>query len=436
MSYQRNATPLIIRGQDEANYTTLNRIQHGESGFDERWFQERLFQFPGLLPATEVESAFDELKAVAMELPVGGGDCADLLLVNRDGYIAVVETKLFTNPEARRAVVAQVIDYASRMSGWDYEELVNAVKRAEKVAEHLTGDDPLLEVVRGADKTFDAAEFRRKIARNLQLGRMLLLIVGDDIRDEVERMVQYIHRTPHLHFTLGLIELALFRENACDTGWLLVQPRVVAQTRLEVRSVVQITVPGEARFKTELVKEEVTRLARTSISEQQFYEELSHVSLTAADLVRWALTEASNHQLRVDWGGGGPILKYRDEHLGEDFSFGQLWKNGEFDPTYLLWKFRRLHLPEDIARDYLNDIVRVVPNSSRVECNFDKEIKTEYIVHPEGIGTDKTLPLTKLAPVKEKWFEAIDKAIRRIQQLSQVTAAGASSAPLLRRAAQ
>ncbi len=45
-------------------------------------------------------------------------------------------------------------------------------------------------------------------------------------------------------------------------------------------------------------------------------------------------------------------------------------------------------------------------------------MKTEVISCPGGIGETRYLPLAKLATQKEKWFEAIDKAIGRIRELA------------------
>jgi hypothetical protein len=57
------------------------------SGFDERWFQELLYKYPALLPASEIEPPFDALEPIAMELPVAG-KFLDILFINLQGCIA------------------------------------------------------------------------------------------------------------------------------------------------------------------------------------------------------------------------------------------------------------------------------------------------------------------------------------------------------------
>ncbi len=410
MPSRQYASPLIVsKHGNEENVTKLVPITQDEHDLNEAWFQEKIFKHPSLLPAAEIESDFHSLEAVAKELPVAGNS-ADLLLVNPSGCIALVETKLCRNPEARREVLAQIIGYASTLSGWSYEQLVHAIKAANKATE----GDPLLQIMRNAVQggAFDESRFIQQVARNLRLGRFLLLIVGDEIREEAERMVEFVHRAPHLHFTLGLIEIALFKER--DTERIFVQPRVVAQTKLEVRAVIEIKLPDGIETKVEVKPEKPSKPDTTSISREQFFEELERIDGDAACLVKWAITEAPQHQLVVDWGAQGPNLKFRDSN-GEEFSFGQLSKYGLL-LNYWLPKFRKLGAPENIAIDYLDDIVRLVPGSERQERKFENELKTEVLVFPKG--SREFLPLAKLAPQKEKWFDAIDRAVGGIRRLS------------------
>lgn len=411
MPDRQYASPLLmeINGGTET-VKKLTRVGKEDRSRNELWFQEMLFKHSSVLPASEIESSFHSLEAVAKELPVGGS-FADILLVNRDGCVALVETKLFRNQEARREVFAQAVEYASTLSSWRYPELISAIKQANKSVEA----DPLLEIMRRSAQggQFDEREFVDKVTRNLRLGRILILIVGDDIRPEVEKIVEFVHRTPHLHFTVGLIELALFRENGSER--LFVQPRVVEQTQLDVRAVIEIKLPAGAEMKTEVRPEKSSKTGRTSISEEQFLEELERRSPAAMQLAKWAIEEAPKHQLIVDWGGQGPSLKYRDGE-GEEFSFGQLSKYG-LGLSYWLPKFRKLKLDEKIATDYLDDIVQLVPGAERVQRGFDKEVKTEVIVYPKG--SQDYLPLAQLAPRKEEWFASIDKAVGRIRALSE-----------------
>ena len=291
MPARQHTNPLVIHGitlADTGSYafSPLLPISHSsdQSKFDEQWFQDFLFRYPSVLPASEIEPAFHNLEAVAKELQIGAGS-ADLLLANIEGNVAVVEPKLFRNHEAKREVVAQTIDYASQLSGWSYAELVQAIRKAKREESTSDGDreDPLLQVMQKSvqGSGFDHDEFRANVARNLRLGLILLLIVGDKITEGAERMVEFIHQTPHLHFTLGLIEMGLFRENDRDFDPIFVQPRIIAKTELHVRSVIDIRLPEGARMASTIPdqgKGTTKGTTITTITLEEVREKLGRVS--------------------------------------------------------------------------------------------------------------------------------------------------------------
>ena len=112
-----------------------------------------------------------------------------------------METKLWRNPEARRTVVAQLIEYASHLSTWTYTKLRQAVLESQSNAQAST--DPLIDLVDDDDEGVNEREFVDRINRNLRLGRFVLLIVGDGIHEDVEQMADFLNQTPQLQFTLG-----------------------------------------------------------------------------------------------------------------------------------------------------------------------------------------------------------------------------------------
>ena len=116
----------------------------------------------------------------------------DNLLVTPAGDLALIECKLWRNPEARREVAAQIIDYAKEMSTWTYADLQKAIRGAKP----LDGSDEkatrsLYELV-AAKGEIGEASFRNTVSRNLKRGRFLLLIVGDGIREGAEAMAEFL----------------------------------------------------------------------------------------------------------------------------------------------------------------------------------------------------------------------------------------------------
>jgi hypothetical protein len=67
---------------------------------------------------------------ICREFPTPHGP-VDNLLMTPAGDIALVETKLFRNPEARRLVLAQVLDYAMAVLRMDFASFEQAALRGQ-----------------------------------------------------------------------------------------------------------------------------------------------------------------------------------------------------------------------------------------------------------------------------------------------------------------
>jgi hypothetical protein len=116
--------------------------------------------------------------------------------VTAEGHLVLVECKLWRNPEARRRVLAQIIDYAQNVSTWRYEELDSAIKRTSQAAGGSAGQGLFDIVQRGSPEALelDEAQFVDAVQRNLRRGRMLLLVVGDGIREDTESLTDFLQR--------------------------------------------------------------------------------------------------------------------------------------------------------------------------------------------------------------------------------------------------
>ena len=101
-----------------------------------------------------------------------------------------------------------------------------------------------------ARSEIDEASFIDAVSRNLRRGRFLLLIVGDGIREGVESMTEFLQQYAGLHFTLAIVELALFE---VPTGGYLAQPRVLARTTNIDRGIVTVDDGGRVSIRPSVV---------------------------------------------------------------------------------------------------------------------------------------------------------------------------------------
>lgn len=410
-SYQFT-TPLIVRN-GKAN--RLHRIPFSEKSFDESWLQELLFKHPRLIPFHDLEPIFSDAIPLVRELPTAAGPL-DLLYMNSKGFLTLAETKLWRNPEARRSVVAQIIDYAKEMALWSYEDLVGALWKAGMKSE----SDPLIELFRELEgDEFDERRFIDQVSSNLRQGRSLLLIIGDGIQEGVEAMASFLQQTPQLGFNLNLVEIGLYREHPDDKRILYVQPRILARTREINRATVEIKVSVQptAIIVTTPPESEQKKTSRRKITEEEFLQQLQTLNdPRAVEFARWVLDNAEDHDLKIVWGDSGPLMKYFEPTRGKYFTVGQLLSNGLLSSgSWLYLRFKELGLDLKICQDYMDEVAELIPNATRKKfIQRGGKWIYEQIAYGKNPKPMDLPPFGDLASKKELFMAAIDKVIQRI----------------------
>jgi len=280
---KQHTTPLIIEGRP-SNYNTkkLEKMSFGvkshdneEKLYDEYWIQNLIHENPSILPIEELESAFYPLYPVCRELKTPAG-YLDNLFVSENGSLTLVECKLWRNPEARREVVGQALDYAKEFANWSYEDLSKAINDTLKVKGNF-----LFESVAKENPDINESTFVDSVSRNLKRGRFLLLIVGDGIREGVENISNFLQKHAGLDFTFGLVELGFYK--IPDNEQYIIQPRVLARTYTIERSVIRtegMNIKVETPEDNIITHKESGR--KTNISEEQFFEQLTAINTELA----------------------------------------------------------------------------------------------------------------------------------------------------------
>lgn len=224
------ASPILVTEDSARQLERIDLRSHKEN-FSEEWLQKHLFRHPESLPVLEIEPNLGPLVSLCMEMGSTNG-YMDNVYVTPSGQIVMAEVKLWRNNESRRAVLAQVLDYAQALTTWTYEDLAREVAKATK-----RGPEYLIDAVRdfqaARGQPFDEAAFVDNINLNLRTGDLLLLIVGDGIRTGVESLVGFLNNFGTMRFNLGMIEVAAYRIGES----ILLQPRVLAKTQVVIREI-------------------------------------------------------------------------------------------------------------------------------------------------------------------------------------------------------
>ncbi|MGO6727342.1 hypothetical protein ACCS45_04345 [Rhizobium ruizarguesonis] len=193
--------------------------------------QELIHRHPLCLPIGEIDPMFAGAIAICRELTTPAGPI-DNFLITPSGLPVIVECKLWRNPEGRREVIGQILDYSKELTKWSSSDVQREVSKR-------TGrkGSVVLDLVREAGHEVDEIAFNDALTFNLRRGRFLLLIVGDGIREGVEAIADYLQTHAGLHFTLGLVEMPVY---STPSGEKLIVPRVLARTQAITRTVISI----------------------------------------------------------------------------------------------------------------------------------------------------------------------------------------------------
>lgn len=240
MEYGKNMTdrmskqPVIIG----ANGTQkLNRISLNNGTFREEWLQSALEETPSILPTAEIAPIFAPLICVAREVRLKTDDNnsgrIDNLYISKHGHLVIVETKLWNNPEARREVIGQILDYAKEVKEWNYDKL-NSVYRAYPKTTNSVFDAL---VAAGYQSPESEADFIDTVNQNIRSAQFLLMIVGDGIRSSVEKIAEYINASPEMQHRLALCELEVYD---LGDGRRMIVPQLTTKTTIIERGIIRI----------------------------------------------------------------------------------------------------------------------------------------------------------------------------------------------------
>lgn len=163
-------------------------------------------------------------KGIAAAAGSGALWSVDHLIVDQDAVPTLVEVKRGSNPEVRRTIVGQMLEYAAHAAEtWAVEELREAFERGARQDGRNPGDE--LAALLGTDGEPDADAFWEDVSTNLAARRLRLLFVADAIPDPLVRVATFLNaQMPDIEVLA--VEIKRFRGGSVQT----VVPRVIGRT--------------------------------------------------------------------------------------------------------------------------------------------------------------------------------------------------------------
>ena len=313
------------------------------------------------------------------------------------GFITIGECKLWRNPEARRKVIGQVLDYAKDLAKWDYSKFEKECLKARK-----ENGKSLFEIIQEFYPEIEESSFIDNLQSNLIKGRFLLTIIGDGIRGNMEELAKYIHRNGNLNFTLGLIELPVYKNPT--NGELIVTPRVLAKTKEIERIIYRFS--DTANENREIESQEKT-ISKT-VSEKVFFERLQKSIGIDKSKVCQKFIETLNYEYNIIAKlGRGKRLSLNLKSSNDTYNFASIQENGDVMFYGIVYKTEELG-DKQIGIDYLKNLAKIV--NGKVDESYKE---WQWCVKRNR----KFISISEYLKFQNEWSELISKTLDKINRL-------------------
>ena len=387
---RNNGNPYLISETGQAS--ALERLELTGQGIQEHFLQNLLDQSPGILPISRFDAGFDPVTSLGREILA-----IDNLFISPTGRLTVVETKLWRNPQATRHVLAQMLDYASRLSSLSYEKFEQLCQSANQSP--LSSNSSLYQHVQGAfpEEVPAEAEFVDQVQRGLKSGRFLLLVVGDGIREGLEQVLDALLQQSRLHFTFGLVELQLYRHPGREET--LAIPQIVAHSTEIERAVVTIRGAESDQVNVEVSSGPAEKAPK--LTEQEFLASVKDPATRTFlnHLFEWAREHAAIQVTKTSI-----VIRAVFSPLRKGLILLRVYRTGKVlvTPPKLRMMLQRREGGDEVVLEIADSL---------------KRLFSAIRISPEANAVASPLEAREILPEFDRFIEIYSHAIRRIQML-------------------
>ncbi len=181
---------------------------------DEAHLQRLLYESPDLIPIEDLGEGTVGPRLFIKEVGLPGSGRTDLIGVDEIGGITVVECKLATNPDIRRKVIGQVLEYAAYLWQMPYDKFDSIVQSRE--------GQPLAKLMRqrldeqGPVEDWQEEKFRDSVVKTLRQGTFRIIVAVDKVTDELRRVIRYLNASGPVGFSIYALEMHYFADDQTE----------------------------------------------------------------------------------------------------------------------------------------------------------------------------------------------------------------------------
>jgi len=348
---------ILIRNQKSKGWQVVESATYGA----EAELQDLLASSPSLVPVNEIREEASPLVVAIREFGLPGSGNTDVLSFSADGDIAIVECKLAANPESKRKIIGQILEYGAYLWDMTYEEVDQRVYRlrgkslADLVAESV------------GDSEWDEENFRNSVKQTLESGAFILVIAVDEMNEELSRTIRFLNGCGNPAFSFNALEMRRFQSS---------------DTEILVPDLHGPSGPGPKPTG-----------GRKKWTEEQFFEAIQKkLPLEVVEVVRnlyeWSQTSADRVQFGTGTGKGSFTFHYLKD--GKTVSVFSIYTNGNL---YLNYGMFSTKVKQDVVQEFHTSIHKI-PSFRNIPADFSTwhsiAIADAFLKQPDAVEQFKT----------------------------------------------
>lgn len=194
---------ILYRNNNKENWQKVEKGKYK----NEDHLQKILYDDPGLIPIADLGSGHKPLLVVVRELGLPRSGSTDIIGIDENGGISIIEAKLATNPDVKRTVIGQILEYAAFLWNKTYEEFDEMIAR--RLNRHLI--DIMGE--RAENNEWSEEDFRSNVARALERGDFTLFIAVDEMNDSLKRILEFLNSRDMSNLEIYALSLPYFEQD-------------------------------------------------------------------------------------------------------------------------------------------------------------------------------------------------------------------------------
>jgi len=319
---------LIVK--DENNFKRLKEEKYTK----ELDIQNLIYNNPDIIPIEEISEDLKVLKVIR-EFGIPGAGSSDLIGIDNNANIYIIECKLAYNPEIKREVIGQILEYSSFVWKMQFSEFEHRFiqREGKSILDMFSEEITDLE---------SQQEFIEKIKNNLEKGIFKLLIVVDKLNDTLKRNIEYINYITSENVQIIGLEIVYFKDKNSE-----------------------YFVPNIFGFKSKSVTSN-----RKIWNEEMFANETSNLPIEKKNIVQDLLNFIKVNASLYKWGTGIEVgsLTYRIRYIDNDVTLFSIYTDGKIS-------FSFGEIGYKMGKDNLDHFLDMLKNNI---STFSKINKSQY----------------------------------------------------------